>query len=44
MTYWGAADGSPDYRPRDRFVLRKPLPGGWESGRELAGTGQAVRG
>jgi hypothetical protein len=25
VTYWGAADGSPDYRPRDRVVLRKPL-------------------
>jgi hypothetical protein len=23
-TYWGAADGSPCYRPRDRIVLRKP--------------------
>jgi 3',5'-cyclic AMP phosphodiesterase CpdA len=23
-TYWGAADGSPSYRPRDRIVLRKP--------------------
>jgi hypothetical protein len=23
-TYWGAADGSPRYRPRDRIVLRKP--------------------
>jgi calcineurin-like phosphoesterase family protein len=23
-TYWGAADGSPAYRPRDRIVLRKP--------------------
>ena len=44
VTYWGAANGSPDYRPRDRFVLRKPLPGGWESGRELAETGQAVPG
>ncbi|MGI9006092.1 MAG: fibronectin type III domain-containing protein [Streptosporangiaceae bacterium] len=44
VTYWGAADGSPDYRPRDRFVLRKPLPGGWECGRELAGTGRAGRG
>ena len=24
MTYWGAAEGSPSYRPRDRIVLRKP--------------------
>jgi hypothetical protein len=24
MTYRGAADGSPGYRPRDRIVLRKP--------------------
>ncbi|MGN6793858.1 MAG: purple acid phosphatase family protein [Streptosporangiaceae bacterium] len=24
VTYWGAADGSPSYRPRDRVVLRKP--------------------
>ncbi|HEX7995216.1 MAG TPA: hypothetical protein VF506_14935, partial [Streptosporangiaceae bacterium] len=23
-TYWGAADGSPSYLPRDRIVLRKP--------------------
>jgi Calcineurin-like phosphoesterase/Purple acid Phosphatase, N-terminal domain len=43
VTYWGAAEGSPDYRPRDRFVLRKPLPARWESGRELAGTGSAAR-
>ncbi len=25
VTYWGAAAGFPDYRPRDRVVLRKPL-------------------
>jgi hypothetical protein len=28
ITYWGAANGSPDYRPRDRVVLRKPVQAG----------------
>jgi hypothetical protein len=32
ITYWGAADGSPSYRPRDRVVLRKPLPPAARSG------------
>ncbi|HUZ55327.1 MAG TPA: metallophosphoesterase family protein [Streptosporangiaceae bacterium] len=38
VTYWGAAAGSPAYRPRDRVVLRKPLRAGWQQAGELAGT------
>lgn len=44
VTYWGAAEGSADYRPRDRFVLRKPRSGSWEDGRELAGTARPACG
>ncbi len=35
VTYYTAAAGSPDYRPADSFVLRKPLPSEDPCGREL---------
>jgi hypothetical protein len=38
VTYWGAAAGSPSYRPRDRVVLRKPLLATWQPGWRLAGS------
>lgn len=43
VIHWGAADGSPTYRPRDRVVLRKPLQAGWRPDGKLAGTGSRRR-
>jgi hypothetical protein len=37
VTYYGAAAGSRDYLPRDRFVLRKPVRSGSQREAELAG-------
>ena len=41
ITYWAAADGSPDYQPRDRVVLRKPLRTARLPGSRLAVTHRA---
>ncbi len=41
ITYWGAADGSPDYRQRDRVVLRKPVRAGRRQEDQLAITRRA---
>jgi Calcineurin-like phosphoesterase/Purple acid Phosphatase, N-terminal domain len=38
VTYWAAADGSPDYRPRDRVMLRKPVRAAQRPGHGLAVT------
>jgi len=43
VTYWGAAAGSPDYRPRDRVVLRKPLRAARHPDGRLTGTRPARR-
>jgi Purple acid Phosphatase, N-terminal domain/Calcineurin-like phosphoesterase len=43
ITYWGAADGSPAYRPQDRVVLRKPLPCVEVPDAQLAGVRQTRR-
>ncbi|HEX5189276.1 MAG TPA: metallophosphoesterase family protein [Streptosporangiaceae bacterium] len=41
VTYWAAADGSPDYREQDRVVLRKPVRVAQRPGSQLAVTRQA---
>jgi hypothetical protein len=41
ITYWGAADGSPSYRPRDKVVLRKPLALAERPAAQLAGARRA---
>jgi hypothetical protein len=41
VTHYGAAAGSPAYRPLDRFVLRKPIRAGHDRDRRLAPAGQS---
>jgi hypothetical protein len=41
VTHYGAAAGSPVYRPLDRFVLRKPIRAGHDRDRLLAPAGQS---
>jgi 3',5'-cyclic AMP phosphodiesterase CpdA len=41
VTYWAASDGSPDYRQRDRVVLRKPVRAAQRPADRLAVTRQA---